>query len=100
MIFTTPSSNGLWIDADQAEERCHLGPESRAFMADMQYPVYGIILNIIPYTYPAIVGFLVVAALHERIFTRGRTSAFPDEPTKRVFGLGTVPLHQPWYLQQ
>ena len=61
-----------------------LGPESRAFMADLQmlatYPVYGIILNVIPYTYPAIVAFLVVAALPERIFTRGRTSALPDEP--------------------
>jgi hypothetical protein len=33
-------------------------------------------------TYP---GFLVVAALPERIFTRGRTSALPDEPAKRVF---------------
>jgi len=36
-------------------------------MADLQilatYPVYGIILNIFPYTYPAIVAFLVVAAL-------------------------------------
>jgi branched-subunit amino acid transport protein AzlD len=39
----------------------------RAFMADLQmlakYPVYGIIINVIPYTYPAIVAFLVVAAL-------------------------------------
>jgi hypothetical protein len=73
----------LWVYADQAEEGCHPGPESRAFMADLQilatYPVYGIILNVIPYTYPAIVGFLVVAALPERIFTRGRTSALPDD---------------------
>jgi len=57
-------------------------------MADLQilaiYPVYGIILNIIPYTYPAIVGFLVVEALPERIFTRGRTSAVSDEPAKRA----------------
>jgi hypothetical protein len=73
----------LWIHADQAEEGCHPGPESRAFMADLQilatYPIYGIILNAIPYTYPAI------AALPARIFTRGRTSALPDEPAKRVF---------------
>jgi hypothetical protein len=79
----------LWVHADQAEEPCHPGPESRAFMADLQmlarYPVYGIILNVIPYTYPAIVGFLVVAALPKRIFTRGRTSALPDEPAKRAF---------------
>jgi hypothetical protein len=58
-------------------------------MADLQilatYPVYGIILNVIPYTYPAFVGFLVVAALPERIFTRGRRSALPDEAAKRAF---------------
>jgi hypothetical protein len=57
-------------------------------MADLQIiarcPVYGIILNVIPYTYPAIVGYLVVAALPERIFTRGRTSVLPDEPAKRA----------------
>jgi hypothetical protein len=80
----------LWVHADQAEEGCHPGPESRAFMADLQmlatYPVYEIILNVIPYTYPAIVGLLVVAALPERIFTRGRTSgALPDENAKRLF---------------
>lgn len=79
----------LWVHADQAEEGCHPGPESRAFMADLQilarYPVYGIILNVIPYTYPAILGLLVVAALPERIFTRGRTSALLDEPAKRAF---------------
>ena len=79
----------LRVHADQAEEGCHPGPESRAFMADLQmlakYPVYGIILNVIPYTYPAIVAFLVVAALPERIFTRRRTSALPDEPAKRAF---------------
>jgi hypothetical protein len=84
----------LWVHADQADEGCHPGPESRAFMADLQmlatYPVYGIILNVIPYTYPAIVAFLVVVALPERFFTRGRTSALPDEPAKRpiVVGLG------------
>jgi hypothetical protein len=49
------------------------------------YPVYGIIFNVIPYTYPTIAGFLVVAVLPERIFTRGRTSALPDEPAKRAF---------------
>jgi len=53
-------------------------------MSDLQilaiYPVYGIILN----TIPAIVGFLVVEALPERIFTRGRTSAVSDEPAKRA----------------
>jgi hypothetical protein len=53
-------------------------------MPDLQmlatYPVYGIIINVIPYTYRAIVAFLVVAALPEHIFTRGRTSALPDEP--------------------
>jgi hypothetical protein len=49
-----------------------------------RYPVYGIILNVIPYIYPAIVAFLVVAALPERIFTRGRTSALPDEPANRA----------------
>jgi hypothetical protein len=59
-------------------------------MADLQilarYPVYGIILNVIPYTYPAIVGLLVVADLPERIFTRVRTSgALHDEPAKRAF---------------
>jgi hypothetical protein len=57
-------------------------------MADLQmlatYPVYGIILNVIPYTYLAIVAFLVVAALPESIFTRGRTSALPDEPANRA----------------
>ena len=78
----------LWVHADQAEEGCHPGPESRAFMADLQmlatYPVYGIILNVILYTYPAIVGFLVVAALPEHIFIRRRTSALPDEPAKRA----------------
>jgi hypothetical protein len=47
-----------------------------------RYPVYGIILNVIPYIYPVIAGFLVVAALPERIFTRGRTSSLPDEPAK------------------
>ena|SRR5215472_486591 len=77
----------LWVHADQAEQGCHPGPESRAFMADLQmlatYPVYGIILNVIPYAYPAIVGFLVVAALPEHIFIR--TSALPDEPAKRAF---------------
>jgi hypothetical protein len=58
-------------------------------MVDLQmlatYPVYGIIFNVIPYTYPTIAGFLVVAVLPERIFTRGRTSALPDEPAKRAF---------------
>jgi hypothetical protein len=78
----------VWVYEDQANEGgCNPGPESRGFMADLQmlatYPIYGIILNIIPYAYPAIVGFLVVAALPQRIFTRGRTSAFPDEPAKR-----------------
>ena len=62
----------LWVDADQAEEGCHPGPESRAFMADLQmlatYPIYGIILNAIPYTYPAIVGFLVVLILPRHFF--------------------------------
>jgi hypothetical protein len=57
--------------------------------ADLQmlakYPVYVIILNVIPYTYPVIVGLLVVVALPESIFTRGRTLALPDEPAKRVF---------------
>jgi len=57
-------------------------------MADLQmlatYPVYGIILNVIPYTYPAIVA-LLVAALPEHVFNRGRTSALPDEPSKRAF---------------
>ena len=79
----------LWVHADKAEEGCHPGPESRAFIADLQmlatYPVYGIILTVIPYTYPAIVGLLVVAALPERIFTRGRSSVLPDEPAKRAF---------------
>jgi len=65
----------LWVHADQAEEGCHPGPENRAFMADLQMLA----------TYPAIVGLLVIAALHERIFTRGRTSALPDEPAKRAF---------------
>jgi hypothetical protein len=78
----------LWVHADQAEEGCHPGPESRAFMADLQilatYAIYGIILNVIPYTYPAIVAFLVVAAVPERIFLRRRTSALPDEPAKRA----------------
>src|SRR5215469_471322 len=64
------------------------GPESHAFMSDLQmlatYPVYGIILHVIPYTYSAIVAFLVVAALPECIFTRGRTSALPDETAKRA----------------
>ena len=62
----------LWVHADQAEEGCHPGPESRAFMADLQmlatYPVYGIILNVILYTYPAIVGFLVVLILPRHFF--------------------------------
>jgi hypothetical protein len=79
----------LRVHADQAEEGCHPGPESRAFMADLQmlatYPVYGIILNVIPFTYPAIVGFLIVAALPNHIFTRGRTSMLPNEPPKRAF---------------
>jgi hypothetical protein len=43
-------------------------------MADLQmlakYPIYGIILNVIPYTYPAIAGFLVVAAIPERLWHR------------------------------
>jgi hypothetical protein len=64
----------LLVHADQAEEGCHPGPESRAFMADLQmlatYPIYGIILNVIPYTYPAIAGFLVVAAIPEQLWQR------------------------------
>jgi hypothetical protein len=42
----------LWVHADLVEG-CHPGPESRAFMVDLQilakYPVHGIILNVIPY---------------------------------------------------
>jgi hypothetical protein len=45
-------STAIWVHADQAEEGCHPGPESREFMADLQilarYPAYGIILNVIP----------------------------------------------------
>lgn len=79
----------LLVHADQAEDGgCQPGPITPYSMSYYQmlakYPVYGIILNMIPYTYPVIVGFLVVAALPERIFTR-RTSAVPDEPAKRAF---------------
>ena len=48
---------------DDAEKRCHPGPESPQFMQeDLQmlakYPIYGMVLNWIPYTYPVIAGFL------------------------------------------
>jgi hypothetical protein len=64
----------LWVHTDQAEEGCHPGPKSRAFMADLQmlarYPIYERILDAIPYTYPAIVILLVVLALPERLWER------------------------------
>lgn len=53
----------VWIHLDDAEKRCHPGPEGPQFMQeDLQmlakYPIYGMILNWIPYAYPVIAGFL------------------------------------------
>jgi hypothetical protein len=63
----------IWIHEDQANEGgCDPGPTSTYYMAYFQmlarYPVYGIILNVIPYSYPAAAGFLVVAAIPERLW--------------------------------
>jgi hypothetical protein len=65
----------IWIHEDQANEGgCDPGPTSSYYMHHFQmltrYPVYGIILNVIPYSYPAVAGFLVVAAIPERLWRR------------------------------
>lgn len=54
----------VWIHWDDAENgHCNPGPTPINYMAYYQtgarYPIYWIILNAIPYTYPAITGFLV-----------------------------------------
>jgi hypothetical protein len=54
----------VWIHWDDAESgHCNPGPTPINYMAYYQtgarYPIYWIILNAIPYTYPAIAGFLV-----------------------------------------
>jgi hypothetical protein len=68
-------------------------------MADLQllatYPVYWIILNVIPYTYPAIVGFLVAAAMPERLWQQKERTTNKDK-TKWRFDLGLshrIPYH-------
>jgi len=66
----------LYVYYDQAEKNCWPGPESLAFMADLQtlvaYPFYGIVITIVPYTYPIVVTFLVITALPKHIFTHKR----------------------------
>ena len=54
----------VWIHLDDAEKRCHPGPEGPQFMReDLQmlakYPVYGMILYWAPYSFPVIAGVLV-----------------------------------------
>jgi hypothetical protein len=70
-VHTYCSHALIWIRLDKAENGgCHPGPISRVYMAYYQtgarYPLYWIILNIVPYTFPAIMGFLIIAALPER----------------------------------
>lgn len=69
----------VWIHLDDAEAGCHSGPESRAFMSDLQnlarHPLYWWTLTIAPYSYPVISAFLIVylLAARDRFSTRGRT---------------------------
>jgi hypothetical protein len=76
----------LWVHADQSEEGCHPGPESCAFMADLQMlatPSPSCLRDNTQRDSVYISGDC--RALPERIFTRGCTSALPNEPAKRAF---------------
>jgi hypothetical protein len=69
---------------DEAEARCNPGPVNPRFMLDLQklvkFPVYGIILNLIPWTYPVIVGFLVFLVLAKNFYKscNSRLFGFPS----------------------
>ncbi|MGB6531719.1 MAG: hypothetical protein WA323_24705 [Candidatus Nitrosopolaris sp.] len=56
----------IWVYLDVAENECHPGPISSHYMSYYQmlakYPVYNILLNMIPLTYPIIVVPLLILA--------------------------------------
>ena len=57
----------MYMHLNEAEKDCHPGPEDKFFMSELEmlaeYPVYQMILNTVPFIYPIITVFLIIAAI-------------------------------------
>ena len=55
----------VYMHLNEAEKQCHPGPESPYVMSELMLitnPIYWMILTVIPFSYPVIVGLLIVAS--------------------------------------